>query len=407
MSAGKKAQVRRVPLDRSPLWKGGRPLLGWLDVELTERCNNDCVHCSVNRPAADAGARGREMTTDEVKRLLESAAALGCLTVRFTGGEPLLRDDFEELYLFARKLGLRVMIFTNGTLVTPRLAALLGRVPPLERIEVSVYGANGPAYEAVARSAGSFEAACRGLALLGANRVPFIIKGALVGPNKRGKREFEDWASGLAGSMGKPDWAMFLDLRSRRDGGRNELIRRQRLAPAEAADITVRQAADGGRELAEFIARTAALHGDRLFLCYMERGRRAVDAYGAFQYCLLLRHPETVYDLKRGSLREAVLDHAPRVGAMTARDPEYLRRCGRCFLRAFCLQCPARSWSEHGTLDTPVDHLCAVAHAQAEALGFLEAGETAWTVMDWEARTSRGGKRRGGTRAENPGCREA
>ena len=175
----------------------------------------------------------------------------------------------------------------------------------------------------------------------------------------------------------------------------------------DLADITVREAEDGGRELAEFIARTAALHGDRLFLCYMERGRRAVDAYGTFQYCLLLRHPETVYDLKRGSLREAVLDHAPRVGAMTARDSEYLRRCGRCFLRAFCLQFPARSWSEHGTLDTPVDYLCDVAHAQAEALGFLEAGETAWTVADWEARVSRGGKRRGGTRAENAGCREA
>ena len=399
MSAAKKAYARRTRIDRSPLWKNGRPLLGWLDVELTERCNNNCVHCSVNRPAGDPDARGREMGTGEVKSLLESAAALGCLTVRFTGGEPLLREDFEELYLFARKLGLRVMIFTNATLVTPRLAGLLSRVPPREKVEVSVYGMRAPSYEAVTRAAGSFEAARRGLALLAEHGIPFVVKGALLPANKPEKREFEDWAAGLAGHLpgptpkasgaGKIAWAMFFDLRSRRDDGRNDLIRRQRLSPAEAADLAVRQAEDGGKEMREFISQFAAVHGDRLFPCFTERGRRAVDAYGSFQYCLQLRHPETIYDLRRGSLREAVLDHLPRLGAMKARDPEYLRRCGRCFLRAFCLQCPARSWSEHGTLDTPVEYLCDVAHAQAESLGFLERGEKAWTVADWEARAGR------------------
>ena len=399
MSVTKMGYARRTRVDRSPLWKNGRPLLGWLDIELTERCNNDCVHCSVNRPAADAVARGREMGTDEVKSLLESAAALGCLTVRLTGGEPLLRDDFEDLYLFARKLGLRVMIFTNATLVTPRLAGLFARVPPLEKVEVSVYGMRASSYEAVTRAAGSFEAARRGLALLGEHGIPFIVKGALLPENKREKREFEDWAAELpdyppgptskATGAGKIAWAMFFDLRSRRDDGKNGLIRRQRPSPDAAADLTIRQAGDGGKDMREFIARFAGVQGDRLFPCYTERGRRAVDAYGAFQYCLQLRHPETVYDLKRGSLREAVLGHAPRIGAMKARDPEYLRRCGRCFLRAFCLQCPARSWSEHGTLDTPVEYLCDVAHAQAEALGILEQGEKAWTVADWEARAGR------------------
>jgi len=298
------------------------------------------------------------------------------------------------------------VIFTNGTLVTPRLAEVLGRVPPLEKVEVSVYGANAPAYESVARAPGSFEAARRGLALLAANGIPFVVKGALVGPNKREKREFEAWAAALPGRSGKTGWAMFLELRSRRDAARNELILRERLSPAEAADFTVRRAEDGGKELGEFIARSAAVHGDSLFLCYEERGRRAVDAYGTFQYCLQLRHPETVYDLRRGSLREAVVDHAPRLGAMTAQDPEYIGRCGRCFLRAFCLQCPARSWAEHGTLDTPVEYLCDVAHAQAEALGILGAGERAWTVADWQARVGGAAASRRRTPAAGSVCPE-
>lgn len=69
------------------LWKNRTPLLGSLDLELTERCNNDCIHCCINLPEEDA-AREREIPTGEVKRILTEAATLGALSVRFTGGAP-------------------------------------------------------------------------------------------------------------------------------------------------------------------------------------------------------------------------------------------------------------------------------------------------------------------------------
>ena len=81
--------------------------LGSLDIELTERCNNNCIHCCINLPANDHAAKAREMTTEQIKSILTQAEKLGCLQVRFTGGEPLLRTDFEGLYLFARRLGLK------------------------------------------------------------------------------------------------------------------------------------------------------------------------------------------------------------------------------------------------------------------------------------------------------------
>ena len=92
-----------------------------LDLELTERCNYNCIHCCINRPANDPDARARELTTAQVKEVLKQAADLGCLQVRFTGGEPLLRSDFEELYVFARQSGLKVLLFTNGRLITSNL----------------------------------------------------------------------------------------------------------------------------------------------------------------------------------------------------------------------------------------------------------------------------------------------
>jgi radical SAM protein with 4Fe4S-binding SPASM domain len=388
MSTPRPDYARRVRRDEAELWKGARPLLTWLDLELTERCNNACVHCSVNLPVADPGARRRELGTAEIGSLLESAAGLGCLTVRLTGGEPLVRDDFAEIYLMARKLGLRVMLFTNATLITPALADLFAQVPPRETIEVSVYGLERASHDAVTRAPGSFDAARRGLGLLVDRRIPFFIKSALLPANAAEKDRFERWACGLSGQS-QAAWATFFDLRSRRDEGKNELIRSLRPAPDEIRRRTAGLPAAARDELLRFIAGHAAVQGDRLFGCLGAGGKGAVDAYGKFQYCLLLRHPDTVFDLETGTLRSALTAHLAAVRAKKARNPEYLGRCGRCFLKSFCLQCPAKSWAEHGTLDTPVEYLCEITHAQAVGLGVLADGEKAWTIVDRDRRIAR------------------
>ena len=131
--------VKKLKPHEFRIWHGKRPLLGQLDIELTERCNNNCIHCCINLPEDDAEALSREMSTDFVKDVITQAADLGCLTVRFTGGEPLLREDLAELYEFTRRLGMQVILFTNARLITPELAALLAKMPPGRVVEVSVY----------------------------------------------------------------------------------------------------------------------------------------------------------------------------------------------------------------------------------------------------------------------------
>ena len=134
------------------------------------------------------------MTTEQVKDILQQAADLGCLQVRFTGGEPLLRPDFEELYLYARRLGLKVLLFTNARLITPHLADLFAHIPPLVTIEITVYGMRRESYEAVTRGPGSFAQFWRGVNLLLERNVPFVVKSALLPQNKHEMDEFEAWA---------------------------------------------------------------------------------------------------------------------------------------------------------------------------------------------------------------------
>ena len=152
---GRYSYFEKKDIAKTKLWKAKPPLLGRLDMELTERCNSNCVHCCINLPKDDADAKRKELSTDEVKNILREAVSLGCLTVRFTGGEPFLREDFEELYIFTRRQGLKVLLFTNATLITEYFADLFSKIPPLEKIEITVYGMKRDSYEAATRTAGS------------------------------------------------------------------------------------------------------------------------------------------------------------------------------------------------------------------------------------------------------------
>ena len=363
------------------------PRLGSLDVELTERCDNNCIHCCINLPADDAAARGREMTTGQVKRVLTEAVSLGCLRVRFTGGEPLLRPDFEELYVFARKLGLKVLLFTNARPLTPALADLLARIPPLITVEVTVYGMRPESYEAVSRVPGSFSQFKRGVDLLLDRKIPFVVKAALLPPNRAEVLEFEAWARTIPWMDKPPSYSMFFDLRNRRDDPeKDRLIKSLRLSPEEGLEILTRNPERFRKSMAEFAGKFMGPPGDALFRCGAGHGL-CVDAYGRAQMCMGLRKPELTVDLAGASLAEA-LEAFARFRTLKATNPEYLRRCAVCFLKGLCEQCPAKSWDESGTLDTPVEYLCDIAHAQARWLGWLKEGEMAWEVADGKKRAA-------------------
>jgi MoaA/NifB/PqqE/SkfB family radical SAM enzyme len=335
-----------------------------------------------------------------VKNLLRQAADLGCLMVRFTGGEPLLREDFAELYLYARRLGMRVILFTNGRLITEELADFLARVPPGRWVEVSVYGMHPASYDASAGAKGSFVEFRRGVERLRVRGIPFVVKGAILPANKYEWEEFKEWAAGFPSMDHLPGESMNFDLRARRDDpAKNERIRKLRLSPEETVWMLARDPryVSGMRE---FCSKFMGPPGDLLFRCGAGHGT-CVDAYGQAQMCMPLRHPDTVVDLRNhlssdratesresSPLKYALTEFFPRLREMRATNPEYLRRCARCFLKGLCEQCPGKSWMEHGTLDTPVEYLCAVAHAQARFLGLLGDNENSWDVENGKERVS-------------------
>ena len=366
-------------------WAAQHPIPEAIDLELTERCNNNCVHCYINVPARDADAIARERSTAEVIDTLQQAAGLGAISVRLTGGEPLLREDFAEIYQAAHHLGLRVQLFTNACLMTPEIAALLAELPSGNLVEVTCYGITEDSYEAVTRTPGSFSAFLGGIELLRSQGVPFGIKTVVLPPNRDEIADLDEWVE-QRGAVRLPATVTFLDLRGRRDSDDlNRMIARMRFAPEDVVRLQSEIFAEHEEKTRQFCARFMGPLGDKLFRCGAGK-RVCVDAYGRVQACMLLREPDTTYDLREGTLREAITEFLPALQDMRARSEIYLERCARCFLGGLCEQCPARSWSEHGNLETPVEYHCEVAHAQARRIGLLADDERGWEIEDWQER---------------------
>ena len=130
--------------------------------ELTARCSLKCKMCYVAMDAAQVKRKGRELTAEEWISLGRQTIDAGSLYLLITGGEPLLRPDFPEIYSELCKMGFIVTMNTNATLMNDKYFDLFSKYPPTA-VAVTLYGASPETYEKVCGSAAGFEQTLRGL----------------------------------------------------------------------------------------------------------------------------------------------------------------------------------------------------------------------------------------------------
>jgi len=131
------------------------PIVVW---NCTQRCNLRCVHCYAR--AQDKVYHG-EMTTEEGKTFIQGLAEFGVPVILFSGGEPTLRKDLIELAAWAKQLGIRPVLSTNGTLITAQLAKEIAQIG-FGEVGVSIDGI-GAANDEFRGQEGAFDAALNGI----------------------------------------------------------------------------------------------------------------------------------------------------------------------------------------------------------------------------------------------------
>jgi radical SAM protein with 4Fe4S-binding SPASM domain len=336
-------------------------------LEITARCNNNCRHCYLNLPAKDKKAKASELSPSQIKKIIDQAADLGALWCLVTGGEPLLRKDFSDIYLYLKKKGFLVSVFTNATLITEKHIKLFKRYPPRD-IEVTVYGITQGTYEKVTRNPGSFNAFMRGLTLLSKNKIEARLKTVALRSNLHEITAISQFCRERTKDYFRFD--PFLGFRYDSDIERNKEIKSERLL---AEEIITAETNDPKRLHSlqkvccrlvkpEF-ARSTCKH---LFHCESGKGSFVVSYDGFLRLCGPLWHPDCIYDLKKGKLVEALNKFIPQVRDMRSNNKNFLNKCRVCPIINLCFWCPAHSYLESGKLDEPINYFCELAHARLE-----------------------------------------
>ena len=139
--------------------------------EVTRSCNLSCVHC---RASSQFGPYPQELDTIQAKKVLDQIREVGQPIIILTGGEPLLRKDIFTLAEYGTRKGLRMVMGTNGTLITPDIAKKIEK-SGIKRVSISFDGSTRQSHDTFRQVEGAFDRAIQGVAYLKERGIEFQI----------------------------------------------------------------------------------------------------------------------------------------------------------------------------------------------------------------------------------------
>lgn len=334
----------------------GIPLSG--TFELTSRCNLDCSMCYIHKRANDMEALKRELSKEEWISLGEKARENGMLLLLLTGGEPLLRTDFKEIYLALKKMGFLLMINTNGTLLDEEMADFLAAYPPV-KVNVTLYGSSPETYERLCGSRVAYKRAYRAVSLLMERKLPVKINFSVSPVNSR---DLEDVFSFVSENDLRIQVApyMFPPVRA------CELCEstNERITAEEAAEIMFRY--DEFRMGREMMVRRgeAILSGKSIDEIEEITGDTPSE-------CIRCRAGSTTFWVTYdGQMRPCGMMQVPTVKDDFRPAWETIKRerekimlpaqCTACPIKEACIFCPAACYAENGCFEESPEYVCAI-----------------------------------------------
>jgi AdoMet-dependent heme synthase len=315
-------------------------------IDLTYRCNERCVHCYLDHD--DHG----EMTTAEIKDLLDQMADAGVFYLNLSGGEILMRRDFFEILEHARLRTFCVKLKTNGVLIRKKEAQRL-RALGVESIQISVYSHRPEVHDAITKMPGSFRQSIEAARLLRAEGLNVIFANVLMTENAADYQGVR----ALAAEVGARP-TLDPTVTPMMDGDRSVL---QLNVDRKKLQEVFRDAALVG-DVEEFCAPPAGVDESALDMLPCSAGHTAcyVSPYGDVYPCVQ-------FPLACGNVRQTkfvdIWRDSPQlkeVRSITLRD---MQSCSQCAHGATCTRCPGLAYLE-GDMRGPSIQDCEKSYAR-------------------------------------------
>ncbi|OPY91369.1 MAG: Antilisterial bacteriocin subtilosin biosynthesis protein AlbA [Syntrophaceae bacterium PtaU1.Bin231] len=328
--------------------------------EVTRSCNLACAHC---RASSERGPYPGELDTEACLRLLDGIAAVGKPVIILTGGEPLLRQDVFAIAAYGDRLGLRMVMATNGTLVTAETVRKM-IAAGIRRVSVSIDGPGASTHDALRRVPGAFAGAVAGIETLKRGGMEFQVNTTVTRANLGRLAEIHALAVGI----GAAAHHIFLLVPT----GRGKEMAGEEIS-AEQYERTLEWFHERSRESRIQVKATCAPHYFRV-----ERQRRAKEpaaaddrakagparhpfsastrgCLGGISFCFISHvgsvQPCGYLELEAGKVTErpfAEIWREARLFTVLRDLGRYEGKCGRCEFVRVCGGCRARAYEATG-----------------------------------------------------------
>jgi radical SAM protein with 4Fe4S-binding SPASM domain len=328
-------------------------------IEITRQCNFDCIHCYLGEMKSSPEFSANELNAAEWMRIIDEIVDAGCLYLLFTGGDPLIRDDFSDIYRHARKRGLIVTVFTNGSLITDEVLAVFSEYPP-NLVEISIYGASSETYKAVTRRADCFGKCMANIRKLIQCGIQIQLKTVLMTKNRHEFDEIRKISEAL-GVKFRFDAMIFPCLNG--DAAPIDY----RVSPVEVAERNMFSNKNRlkWKEIFNGIKRGPLT--DVLYDCGAGSTNFHIDPCGMLSPCLMVS--DVCFNLSDGSFLNGWHNVMPKV--KEKKNPlDFV--CKTCEYQILCSYCPAFFKLETGSEVRISKYLCDIGHEMGKKL--MESG---------------------------------
>ena len=315
-------------------------------LDLTYRCNERCVHCYLDHD--DHG----EMTTEEIKGLLDQMADAGVFYLTISGGEIMMRRDFFEILEHARLRTFCIKLKTNAVMIHDEEAERI-RSLGVETVQISIYSHRPEVHDAVTKLPGSFRKSVESIRRLQAHGLHVIIASVLMAQNLADYKGLRALAAELGVKC-----TIDPTVTPMMDGDRSILA----LGVGGASLQQVFRDDDLVGNAEEFCAPPRAVSQDDLDMLPCSAGHTScyVSPYGDVYPCVQ-------FPLPSGNVRKMkfadIWRDSPQLNEVRSITLRELSSCSKCTHGATCTRCPGLAYME-GNMRGPSIQDCEKSYAR-------------------------------------------